>query len=84
MAGRAGGAQSVGSTADRARAKFAGVTSKPWKCLRDFVDATCFTGVTCNWRPIALDRDQWINLVVEARNDLTPGSLSQRSKCYSA
>lgn len=29
VAGRDGGAQSVGSTAERARAKFAGVTSKP-------------------------------------------------------
>lgn len=29
--GLAGGAHSVGSTADSARARFAGVTSRPWK-----------------------------------------------------
>lgn len=33
MAGLAGAAQRVGSTADSARAKLAGVTSNPWKVM---------------------------------------------------
>lgn len=37
VAGRAGEAHNVGSTADNARARFAGVTSKPWNVNTTFL-----------------------------------------------